>query len=281
MLSSISSFGKKTNGRNSGSGKTGKKQSARRKAPWKTLKKGGASAKKRNGRERVQGAEGNNILIHDSVEVRPGKIKIIKTNNKARKGIGNTVEIRENAKAIKAEIVINGNNNRVLLDEGCEFTGRILVKGDNQTVSLGRHTTTAGVYILCSEGCNVIIGDYCMFSRKIEIRTTDAHSVIDRKTGNRVNGAQSIAIGNHVWVGVGAIINKGSAIADDCIVGALSFVNKQFLEESVVIAGTPAKVVKRDISWNRKSLPHFRPAEIDAWRHERSKAAGASAQPDE
>lgn len=65
-----------------------------------------------------------------------------------------------------------------------------------------------------------------MFSRKIEVRTTDAHSVIDIETRSRINKAESIHIGDHVWVGLSTIINKGAVIPSDNIIGANSFVNK-------------------------------------------------------
>ncbi|RYZ85469.1 MAG: hypothetical protein EOP06_16190 [Proteobacteria bacterium] len=159
-----------------------------------------------------------------------------------------------------------GANNKVLIGENCHFRGNIIVKGEGQTVAFGNHSTTVDVYILCQEGCNVTVGKSCMFSREIEIRTTDAHSVIDRTTGKRLNKARSITIGDHVWIGVGAIINKGAIVPSDSIVGAMSFVNGQFDEEGVVLAGSPAKIVKRGITWNRSRRDKFTPEQMDHWR---------------
>ena len=97
----------------------------------------------------------------------------------------------------------------MVIGENCHFGGKIVVKDHSQTVVFGDHSTSVSVCILCQEGANVRIGRWCMLSRDIEIRTTDAHSVIDRETGKRLNTPASITIGDHVWVGVGAIINKG------------------------------------------------------------------------
>ncbi len=182
-----------------------------------------------------------------------------------RKGTGNVLSIGQGTK-FSGTVDITGNNNRVTIGENCHYRGDILVKGNGQTVSFGDNSTTVNVYILCQENRDVTIGKWCMFSREIEIRTTDAHSVIDRETGRRLNKPASIVVGDHVWVGVGAIINKGAQIPSDSIVGAMSFVNGQFSEEGVIIAGAPGKIVRRGITWNRGRQAKFSPEEIDHWR---------------
>lgn len=59
-------------------------------------------------------------------------------------------------------------------------------------------------------------------------------------------------IGNNVYIGPGAIIFGDVTIADNISIGANATVNKSFKESNVVVAGTPAKVVKTNIpSWNR------------------------------
>ena len=58
-------------------------------------------------------------------------------------------------------------------------------------------------------------------------------------------------IGNNVYIGPGAILFGDIEIADNCSIGANATVNKSFTERNVVIAGTPARVVKRNApSWN-------------------------------
>jgi acetyltransferase-like isoleucine patch superfamily enzyme len=177
----------------------------------------------------------------------------------------NLLQIGKGAK-VTGTIEFLGNGNKVIIGDDCHFRGDIIVKGNAQTVSFGDHSTTVGVYILCQENCDVTIGKWCMFSREIEVRTTDAHSVIDRSTGRRLNKDQSIIVGDHVWVGVGAIINKGAVVPSDSIVGAMSFVNSKFDEEGVVLAGSPAKIVKRGITWNRSRRDKFTPEQMDHWK---------------
>lgn len=180
-------------------------------------------------------------------------------------GESNTVVI-DSGVTLNAEIRLEGHGNKVYIGKGCAVRGQILVKGNNQNVYIGSYTTFQSVYILCQEGCNVHIGRHCMFSRNVEIRTTDAHSVVDLDTLKRINIASSITIGEHVWIGVGVLVSKGSFIPDDCVVGANSFVNGKFEKPNVVLAGCPAKVVKDNITWNRSRKSTFKPDEVFAWK---------------
>lgn len=93
-----------------------------------------------------------------------------------------------------------------------------------------------------------------MLSTKILIRSSDGHSVIDATTGAVINEtAEKIIIGDHVWIGTEAMILKNSQIGSNSIVGAKSIINKKFTDENVVIAGIPAKIVKKGINWRREN----------------------------
>ena len=70
--------------------------------------------------------------------------------------------------------------------------------------------------------------------------------------GNNILGNKGVypynqipVLGNHVDVGAGAVIIDRIVIADHCKIGANSFVNKSFLEPGSVIAGIPAKILKK------------------------------------
>ena len=52
-----------------------------------------------------------------------------------------------------------------------------------------------------------------------------------------------VKIGNHCWIGAGAIILKNVELSDGCVVGAGSVVTKSFPAGSV-IAGVPAKSIR-------------------------------------
>lgn len=219
----------------------------------------GRNAKKSSPQSKFMSeVEDGNVFSAGGAQELRGKVRI--------KGSGNKVIIEAGAK-FSGSISVSGRDSLVHIGKSAHFRGDILVKeGSGQTVWFGDHSTSVNVYILCQEHCDVRIGNWCMFSREIEIRTTDAHSVIDRKTLRRLNKPESITIGDHVWVGVGSIINKGAVIPSDSIVGAMSFVNGKFTEDGVIIAGMPAKVVKQGITWDRSRRDSFTPEQISYWK---------------
>ncbi len=180
-------------------------------------------------------------------------------------GSQNRIELPQSSSFI-GHITIRGQGNRILIGDNCRLAGEFIIKGSNQTVTVGEGTTFESVYVLSLERCDITIGRGCMFSRGIEVRTSDAHALIRRGDGRRLNRAAPIIVGDHVWVGLGAILNKGTVIPEDCIVGAKSFVNKAFSESGVVLAGTPAVIVKRGVTWSRGRKQRWSQEEMDAWR---------------
>lgn len=100
------------------------------------------------------------------------------------------------------------------------------------------------------EGTTLKVGDSCLFSSDIYITTTDSHSIIDFRTGQRINPSRSVTLGNHIWVGYKVTILKGVNIADDTIVGACSLVTRDIAESNVAVAGNPARIVRKGIKWD-------------------------------
>ena len=54
-----------------------------------------------------------------------------------------------------------------------------------------------------------------------------------------------------------SIAPKNVKIADNSIVGWGSIVTKEFNEPNVIIAGIPAKIVKRGINWDRRCINKY------------------------
>ena len=185
------------------------------------------------GKNKIKIAKGNTVKING----------IINGANILVKGTGNVVEI-VNPKAIKdLKIFINGNNNVIRVEEGC-----FLIAIDKNTMICGQ------TQLSCIEGCAISIGKDCMFSSGIYVSTGDAHSILNEK-GERINPSLDITLKDHVWVGYHATILKGAKIEKDSIVGARAVVTKSFDKQGVVLAGSPAKVVKENINWDKERLP--------------------------
>ncbi|MFA0116635.1 hypothetical protein AB4392_02915 [Vibrio breoganii] len=60
-----------------------------------------------------------------------------------------------------------------------------------------------------------------------------------------------VYIGKHVWLGHGVSILKGTRIAPDSIVGAKSLVSGAYTQPATLLAGSPAKIIKQNVTWTR------------------------------
>ena len=136
-----------------------------------------------------------------------------------------------------------------------------ITTSNNSTVAIGKNFSCFDCTIDNHDeaGKSVEIGEDCMFSHGIKIRTSDGHTIYDLTTKEILNKPKSgIRIGNHVWVGVDVVILKDVSIPSNCIIGAKSLVNKSFEEQNVVIAGTPAKIIKTNVGWDRNHTDKFK-----------------------
>ena len=153
-------------------------------------------------------------------------------------------------------IFINGNHNCLIIEEGCVLKNlTVWIEDDANEVRIGKNTLICGeTKLSCIEGCKIHIGERCMFSDEIDVRTGDSHSILNEK-GKRINPSADVCIGDHVWVGHGVTVLKGVSIAKNSILGTKAVVTKSFDEEGVVLAGNPAKIVKENINWDVARLP--------------------------
>lgn len=173
-------------------------------------------------------------------------------------GVGNIIEIQDGTILFKSRITIRGNYNNVFIgkNSSIKYT-HINLEDNNNKVSIGDNTYLCGATnIGCIESTKISIGNNCLFSSGIEIRSGDSHSIYDC-SGKRMNESKNITIGNHVWLCHGVSVLKGVDIADDIVVGAGSIVIKSLLENHCVAVGSPAYVIKNNIIWDRKRTAQY------------------------
>lgn len=147
-------------------------------------------------------------------------------------------------------IRVAGSGNRVDIADHVDFSGEISIVGKDLRVSIGARSHLKDVKI-GARGADVRIGADCLFALRVEIRSSDMHRIINRATGKVINPPRPVDIGNHVWVAGDVSIMRGTCVADDCVIGIGSLVNTRFDEPNCVIAGVPARVIRRDITWKR------------------------------
>lgn len=206
-----------------------------------------------NGRE-VQTIKGFEIYIegnNNRVEFSINDKSNLSGNHIYISGNDNSLRLVEPCYINKTSFFIRNNNNEVIIDKNTTFRKSLLVLCNQAQLLIGKNFSAGQELNVRVHGPKrkISIGDNCMFSWNIYVWATDVHFIYDKTTKKRLNSEQDVVIGNHVWVGRHASVHKGAKVPDGCIVGANSFVTKVFREKNVILAGTPAKIVRRNIYW--------------------------------
>ena len=118
--------------------------------------------------------------------------------------------------------------------------GGVLTTGDG-------FYNSAAINIVCFN--SVTFGEKCVTSWNTLVMDSDIHTTRNTVTGE-VRGCDGpIAVGNGVWLCAGAMLLKGSAVADGCIVAAEAVMGGgRFEEPCCLVAGNPAAVRKHGIT---------------------------------
>lgn len=92
----------------------------------------------------------------------------------------------------------------------------------------------------------IVIGNKVYIGENVIIRDSDNHSLTEE---NNIM-TKEIEIEDNVWIGDNCIILKGVHIGQGSIIGAGSIVTKD-VPSNCVAVGNPAKVIKRNVTWNK------------------------------
>lgn len=170
-------------------------------------------------------------------------------------GNSNSIYIHDESRIFNLKIFIRGNNHKIIIGKNCIIkSGSIWIEDENCTLEIGNSTTIEDAHFGITEPNSTIkVGNDCMFSYGIKLLTGDSHSIIDLNTMKRINYANNIKIEEHVWIGADVVILKGVNIAKNSIIGSRSIVTKNH-GPNVIIAGSPAKIIKENITWDRERI---------------------------
>lgn len=191
----------------------------------------------------IVGEEGNTVI---GTPITAGKCTITFKGQNNRLIIGSRVRLKNVA------IAFHGSDGIIEISDDCRIVGSLQVLA-NGTILIGSKTAfNKPCWIQAYDNTSVKIGQSCLFAN-IRIRTTDMHSIIDLKTGQRINHDSSVVIKDRVWLAENVCIYKGITIGEGSIVGAGSIVTKGIPDNSLA-AGVPARVVKSDVTWDPRRL---------------------------
>lgn len=198
------------------------------------------------------------------------------------RGRDNTLKIgaSRGGHAQKSGLVIQvfGSGNAVRIGSGSIMRNLSVVIGsenspaDNVIVFIGENFSCEPgcSFLLYNSGNRLEIGRNCMFSRNITVRCGELpHLIFDAESGEYLDGPNLVKIGNHVWIGENAYLNKRSSVPDGCIVAACSVVTRSFDRTGCVIDGNLATVVRKNVKWfrNKSSLPEGSAFEKSWFKH--------------
>lgn len=164
--------------------------------------------------------------------------------------------------------------NVILIEEHSLFCGRIFIRGshniaivygaqnhisplnlifeaDSQLFYWGPDSTSnTATFALGYKNTAIIVGEDCMFSASIDVKTSDDHCIVDCDSGHHVNPGASVIFEPHVWVGLHSTVLKGVTVETGSIVAARSVVTKN-VPAKTIVAGIPAEAIRKNCSWLR------------------------------
>ena len=192
------------------------------------------------------------VIIDESVTVK-GELKITLEDNCK-------VFIGKNCIVGKGTILFSGDNAVYTMHPSVAYNSPDAVLYSNSVLEIGKGTTIVGTMIRICHYNTVHIDEDCMLSRDIIMFCGDGHAIFDCKTRERTNypldskiNKYYIHLHKHTWVGIHAIILGGTDVGKGSIIGAGSIVKGKY-PNNCVIAGNPAKVVRRDTAWSREYM---------------------------
>ena len=106
---------------------------------------------------------------------------------------------------------------------------------------------TSSLNVFQNSGCyfqafeTISIGKNCWIAKNVGIITANH----DLKNPDLHSIGKKVIIGDKCWIGMNSVILPGVILGENTIVGAGSVVTKSFEKGHCVIAGNPAKIIKK------------------------------------
>ncbi len=158
----------------------------------------------------------------------------------------------------------NGSS-RVYIANSCRFdqvTFRIINATPESHIIINSGSTfEKNTTLHANSGKGIVIGKDCMLSTDIQLQAGDGHSIFDLHTSKNINTSydrtnsvrNNIFLEDHVWIGARAFVLHGTSVRSGSVIAANSTVKGVF-PNNCIIAGNPARLVKKDTAWARNGI---------------------------
>ena len=152
----------------------------------------------------------------------------------------------------------------ITVGESCIVAGYMVIENGDAHITIGDWSSIGVGTMIVAAGADVRIGNHVVISFNVTLYNTNSHALDYKERRHDVKQAldlmngdsksrdihwekiesRDIIIEDDVWIGFGATVLKGVTIGKGAIIGAKSVVTHD-VEPFTVVAGNPAKVVKR------------------------------------
>lgn len=219
---------------------------------------------KLNGNQReyfdLNGNEVHGLIDGYHVELSRGSKLIIGENCKIDKSV--SIQLERNAIlvigkncVIDAECIIGVSGGVCRIGDASYIGKHSVIHLERSAALLEEGFSCSASMRLAAGQCSACkIGKDCMFSVDIRVQCSDSHNYFDliKKENIGMNKQYVVNIGEHVWIGAKSNLLYGTDIGAGSIVGMGSLVKGTF-PANVVLAGSPAKIVRRGVAWAREA----------------------------
>jgi acetyltransferase-like isoleucine patch superfamily enzyme len=151
-----------------------------------------------------------------------------------------TEQYRKRFHYVGKHLVVNG---KIDLVGNVSVGDSVMIEGGARLLAIRNGMIKIGGYnyieaAAISATHSIEIGNYVVISNNVLIIDHDGYG-LDGNTAIE----KPVKIGNHVWIGIRAIILKGVTIGDNSVIGAGAVVTND-VEPNSLVAGNPAKKIR-------------------------------------
>ena len=144
---------------------------------------------------------------------------------------------------------------RIRIGNNCRFRSsfRSNLLGINRPCGISTHQKNAEIFLGDNCGCSgtiigaarkIVLGNQVLCGANVTITDFDWHGLHASERNQQVfEKAESVRIGDNVWLGLNTLVLKGVEIGNNTVVGANSVVTSS-LPDNVIAAGIPARVIR-------------------------------------